>query len=377
MTELSTAFNARQEEMVSLLDELVHIESPTHDQAAVNRMADRVLVEMQAAGGEVHRLPGKTSGDIVIGEWPGAEAFKPILLMCHMDTVWPVGNLAERPPRVEGDRFYGPGAYDMKGGIVIALTALKTLSEVGAKLPGPVIMLCTSDEETGSHASRQVIEELAQKSRLVLCLEPNIPGGVLKTARKGVGDFTLRVEGRAAHAGSGHQEGVNAIEEMAHHVLTLQALTDYERGTTVNAGVIRGGTTSNVVPAACEVRFDFRVTVPEEAERLLGVVNGLKPVNQKASLMVEGGLNRPPMVRDATMIQTYEKACQIAAHHGLSLQEGSTGGASDANFTAALGVPTLDGLGADGDGGHAIHEHALISSLPHQALLVAALLLEW
>jgi glutamate carboxypeptidase len=260
---------------------------------------------------------------------------------------------------------------------VIALTALKGLGELGLSLPGAVILLCTSDEETGTHASRPVIEELAQESRLVLCLEPNIPGGVLKTARKGVGDFTLRVEGRAAHAGSGHQEGVNAIEEMAHHILALQALTDYDRGTTVNAGVIHGGTTSNVVPAACEVRFDFRVTVPEEAERLLQVVNGLKPVNPEARLTIKGGLNRPPMVRNTAMIQAFEKACQIAARHGLALQEGSTGGASDANFTAALGVPTLDGLGADGGGGHAVHEHVLIPSLPRQALLLAALLHEW
>ena len=377
MSELSVYFNPRQEEMISLLDSLVRIESPTHDKAAVDRMADRVFVEMQAAGGEVRRLPGESSGDIVVGEWLGAEALKPILLLCHMDTVWPVGSLSERPPRVEGERYYGPGAYDMKGGIVIALTALRGLGELGYRPPGPVILLCTSDEETGTHTSRQIIEELAQKSRLVLCLEPNIPGGVLKTARKGVGDFTLRVEGRAAHAGSGHQEGVNAIEEMAHHILTLQALTNYERGTTVNAGVIRGGTTSNVVPAACEVRFDFRVTVPEEAERLLQVVNGLKPVNPAARLTVEGGLNRPPMVRDATMVQTYQKACQIAERHGLKLQEGSTGGASDANFTAALGVLTLDGLGADGDGGHAVHEHVRMASLPRQALLLAALLHEW
>lgn len=377
MSDLSAAIQSRQPAMLSLLSDLVQIESPTHDKQAVDRMADRTFQEMQAAGGAVRRLPVEASGDILVGEWAGTQPLKPILLMCHMDTVKPVGSLTEHPPRVEGERFYGPGAYDMKGGIVVALSALKTLKDTGASLTGPVILLCTSDEETGSHASRALIEELAHKSRLVLCLEPNIPGGVLKTARKGVGDFTLRVEGRAAHAGSAHQEGVNAIEEMAHHILTLQALTDYNLGTTVNAGVIRGGTTSNVVPAACEARFDFRVTVPQEAERLLQVVHGLKPVNPAARLVVEGGLNRPPMVRDQTMIQTYEKACRIASHYGLSLQEGSTGGASDANFTAALGVPTLDGLGVDGNGGHAIHEHVLIPSLGRQALLLAGLLHEW
>jgi glutamate carboxypeptidase len=377
MPDLNAYFNTRQKSMLALLDALVRIESPSHDKAAVDRMADRAELEMQAAGGKVRRLPGKKTGDIVIGEWQGVEALKPILLMCHMDTVWPLGTLAQRPPRVEGDRFYGPGAYDMKGGLVIALAALAGLGDLGAGLTGPVTLLCTADEETGSHASRPTIEGLARQSRLVLCLEPGMPGGVLKTARKGVGDFTLQVEGRAAHAGSDHQKGVNAIEEMAHHVLALQALTDYKVGTTVNAGVIRGGTTSNVVPASCEARFDFRVTAPEEADRLLAIVEGLKPVNPAARLVAKGKLNRPPMVRDALMIQTFEKASQIAARHGLALQEGSTGGASDANFTAPLGVPTLDGLGVDGDGGHAIHEHALIPSLSRQALLIAALLREW
>jgi glutamate carboxypeptidase len=376
MSNLRDYFERQQESMLSLLQEFVSIESPSHDAAAVTRMSRQVEQEMLARGAQVERQAGDKTGDIIIGRW-GGTAGKPILLMCHMDTVWPLGALAERPPRVEEGKFYGPGAYDMKGGIVIALTALQGLQVLGIPLAGPVTLLCTADEEIGSRHSRPVIEALARESRLVLCLEPTLPGGVLKTARKGVGGFTIQVEGRAAHAGSDHAKGVNAIEEMAHLVLALQALTNYELGTTVNVGTIRGGTTSNVVPAACEIHVDYRVTRAEEAVRLQQAVESMQPRHPQVHMTVKGGLNRPPMVRDALMAQTFEKACQIAARHGLELKEASTGGASDANFTAPLGVPTLDGLGADGDGGHAIHEHVIIASLPRQAYLLAALLSEW
>jgi glutamate carboxypeptidase len=375
--ELFEFFTSQQSQLLALLQELVAIESPTHNFAAVNRMADRVGREIQLAGGQLKRIPGLNSGDMLLGSWSGFNGQTPILILCHMDTVWPLGSLADLQTRVDGDRFYGPGAYDMKGGIVVALGALRGLQELGIPLPIPVTLLCTADEETGSHTSRAMIESLARQSQLVLCLEPSLPGGVLKTARKGVGQFDIRVEGRPAHAGSDHPKGINAIEEIAHLVLQLQALTDYGRGTTVNVGVIQGGSASNVVPAVCQAEVDFRVTVPEEAERLQTVVAGMRPRHPKARLMVQGGLNRPPMVRDERMAATFHKAQQIAKQHGLSLHEAATGGASDANFTAPLGVPTLDGLGVDGDGGHALHEHARISSLPERAGLLAALLTEW
>jgi glutamate carboxypeptidase len=314
---------------------------------------------------------------MVLGEWDAPNLGKPILILCHMDTVYPLGTLAERPPRVENGRFYAPGSLDMKSGIVIALAALRGLQALGLPLAAPVKLLCTADEEIGSKASRPTFEALALESRLVLCLEAALPGGVVKTGRKGVGDIKLRVEGRAAHAGANHEKGVNAIEEMAYHILALQALTDYARGTTVNVGIIRGGTASNVVPEACEAWVDFRVASRAEAERLLQAAFSLKPHHPQAKVEVRGDLNRPPMERDAQMIATFQKARRIAARHGLDLREGSTGGGSDGSYTAALGVPTLDGLGADGDGGHAAHEHVILTSLPERARLVAALLNEW
>lgn len=265
----------------------------------------------------------------------------------------------------------------MKGGIVIALTALGGLGKLGVRPAVPVTLLCTSDEEIGSHHSQALIEELAAKSGLVICLEPCIPGGELKTARKGVGQVTVTVKGKAAHAGADHAKGINAIEEMAHQVLALQALTDYESGTTVSVGIISGGSASNVVPAACQIEVDFRVATQEEAGRMSEAIKNLRPQLAGAELEVEGGLNRPPMVRDDLMVRTYKQAERIAGRHGITLQEGSTGGGSDGNFTAAIGVPTLDGLGVDGDGGHAIYEHVLIASLPDRATLLAALVSEW
>jgi glutamate carboxypeptidase len=376
MTDLTTFFSSQQGAMLDVLRQLVEIESPSHDPAAVNRLADHLAVAMQSQGAQVERLHQARGGDILVGRWPGGPE-KPILLMAHMDTVWPLGTLAERPPYEADGKFYGPGAYDMKSGIAIALAALGGLRRLGLPLPGPAILLCTADEEIGSHASRSIIERLASQSRLVLCLEPSLPGGVLKTSRKGVGGFRVRVEGRAAHAGADHKKGVNAIAEMARHVLALQALTDYEQGTTVNVGTIQGGSVSNVVPETCTVQVDFRVSKPEEAERLLQAAADLQPHHPEAQIHVRGRLNRPPMLRDARMVQTFEKASQIAAQLGMQLQEGSTGGGSDANFTAPLGVPTLDGLGADGDGGHAITEHVLVASLPQRASLLAALVSQW
>ena len=377
MSELNAYFQEQKDEMLTILSELVEIESPSHEKAALNRMGKRVAELIEATGGTVEFHPREQVGDQVVGRWEGKRAEKPILLLCHMDTVWPLGTVAQRPPRIKGDRFYGPGAFDMKGGIVIALTALGGLGKLGIQPAVPVTLLCTSDEEIGSHHSQALIEELAAESGLVICLEPCIPGGKLKTARKGVGQVTVTVKGKATHAGADHAKGINAIEEMAHQILALQALTDYESGTTVSVGIISGGSASNVVPAACQIEVDFRVTTQEEAGRMSEAIENLRPQLAGAELEIEGGLNRPPMVRDDLMIRTYKQAERIAGPHGISLQEGSTGGGSDGNFTAAIGAPTLDGMGVDGDGGHAIYEHVLIASLPDRATLLAALLSEW
>jgi len=385
MSELSAFFQGQTDAMLTLLRELVEIESPTHDKAAVDRMGSRMAQLMEVAGATVERLPREGVGDLVLGRWAGQTAEQPILVLCHMDTVWPVGTLAERPPRLDADapasagagRFYGPGAFDMKGGIVIVLTALRGLGELGLSPVAPVVMLCNGDEEIGSPGSRAVIEDLASQSGLVLCLEPAVPGGAIKTFRKGGGKYTLRVKGRAAHAGADHAQGVNAIEEMAHLVLDLQALTDYERGTTVNVGTISGGSATNVVPAECEIAVDVRVTSLEEAARLQDAIQGLSTHLLGTELTVEGKVGRLPMLRDALMVRTFGQVQRIAGRHGLAVSEGSTGGGSDGSLAAALGVPTIDGLGPDGDGGHAIHEHVRIASLPARAALVAALLSEW
>ena len=364
--------------MLRLLRQMVEIESPSENKSAVDRMGVVVAEEIKVAGGEVECIERQDVGDIVIGRWTGAgSATPPTLLLCHMDTVWPIGTVAERPPREENGLLFGPGAYDMKSGIVIALAALESLGKQGMRPAGPVTVLCTSDEETGSLHSRSLIEDLAAESGLVLCLEPALSNGALKTARKGVGMITITTYGRAAHAGGNHQQGLNAIEEMAHQVLEIQRLTDYERGTTVNVGTIQGGQATNVVPAICRAEVDFRVEVSDEVDRLEQAFERLEPSLQGSKLQIAGGLNRPPMVRDTLMVRTFQQAQQIALAHGVELREGSTGGASDANFTAAMGVPTLDGLGAVGDGAHATDEHVRIDSLPRRAALLTWLLSEW
>ena len=377
MRVMNRYFLKQQDQMVTLLRELVEIESPSHDKAALDRMGGHVAELIAAAGGTVKVESREQAGDLVLGRWEGKGTDRPILILCHMDTVWPLGTVAGRPPRVEGGRLYGPGAFDMKGGIVIALTALRGLGELNLLPATPVTLLCTTDEEVGSDRSRSLIEDLAQESRLVLCLEPGLAGGVIKTARKGCGTVTIRTLGKAAHAGGNHQEGINAIEEMAHQVLALQTLTDYERGTTVSVGTISGGSADNVVPAACQVKVDFRAVTVQEAERITAAIKALRPQLPGAELEIEGGLNRPPMVRDDLMVRTFQRAQRIAGRHGITLQEGSTGGGSDGNFTAALGVPTLDGLGVDGAGAHAVDEHVRIASLPERATLLAAILSEW
>lgn len=377
MSNLTSQFRAQQEHAIALLRVLAEIESPSQDKSAVNRMADRVEQEAGALGAAIERQPGSEYGDRLIARWRGKGSGPGVLLLCHMDTVWPIGTLAERPVRVQDGRMYAPGAYDMKAGITICLEVLRGLQAMQILPAHPVTLLCTADEETGSHESRTTIEALAAESQLVLCLEPALPGGVLKTARKGVGGFNIRIQGRAAHAGGDHQKGINAIEEMAYHILALQKLTRYETGTTVNVGVIHGGSASNVVPAECCIEMDFRVAVLEESERIMDTVRNLKPYLDGAQIEIEGGLNRPPMVRDALMVQTFNRAAEIARRHGFELKEGSTGGASDGNFTAGMGIPTLDGLGADGDGAHAVTEHVLLETLPSRAALLAALLSEW
>lgn len=364
-------------ELTQLLKLLVETESPSHDKAAVDRVGALVAAEARKLGAQVEIIPNQGTGDLVLARFqPSSLSLQPsVLLLCHMDTVFPLGTIQKFPFRETSEKITGPGTLDMKAGIVIALAAIEEAQKFG--LTRPVTLLCTSDEETGSHASRAHIERLAKESSLVLVLEGGLIDGALKTWRKGVGEFWVKTRGRAAHSGGDHEKGRNAIEEMAYQVIAIQKLTDYSRQTTLNVGVIQGGTVSNVVPEEANIQVDVRVMQPGEWERLEGEMHKLKPVLDGTSIEVTGGLNRPPMPFDETMKATFEKARSIAARIGMDLKAGGSGGASDATFVAPLGIPVLDGLGAVGEGYHSEREYIFADSLAERVKLVAALLQGW
>jgi glutamate carboxypeptidase len=368
-------FSAHLPSMLALLKRLVETESPSHDKAGVDNVGALVAEECRRHGALVSLHPQKTVGDLVEAHW--GEGRNGILLLAHMDTVHPIGTLERMPYREVDGRILGPGVEDMKGGIVVGLSALAAITEPHQAPIRPVTALFTSDEEIGSPASRPFIEALAHQSSLVLVLEPAMPDGAIKTWRKGVGDFVVTVHGRAAHAGSDHQAGRNAIEELAHQILAIHNLTDYDKGTTLNVGVIRGGTATNVVPEEASAEVDLRVMKPGEADRILAALHNLKPVLDGTTIEVCGELNRPPMPFNELIKAAFEKARRIAAGIGMELRAGGTGGASDANFVAPLGIPVLDGLGAVGDSGHSEREFILKDSLAERASFLATLLREW
>ncbi|MCX6035550.1 MAG: M20 family metallopeptidase [Chloroflexi bacterium] len=378
-------FTAQVPQMLALLKRLVETESPSHDKAAVDRVGAMVAEECRRLGAEVKIHPQVETGDQVEARFhpppsgmlrEGVVGEGSILLLAHMDTVFPLGTLAKMPFYEKDGKVFGPGVSDMKGGIVVALTALTAVLETGS-LAHPITALFTSDEEIGSGTSRALIEKLAAESALVLVLEPGMLDGSVKTWRKGVGEFTVRVRGRAAHAGGDHEKGRNAIEEMAHQVLAIQKLTDYNKGTTLNAGVIRGGIASNVVPDEASLEVDLRVMQPGEAERISTAMQALKPFLDGTSLKVTGGLNRPPMPFSDTIKATFEKVKAIAANENIELKANGTGGASDANFVAPLGIPVLDGLGPSGGEYHSEREFIFRDSLSERVKLLAAILREW
>ena len=302
--------------------------------------------------------------------WGGKEPY--ILVLGHLDTVHPVGVLDDQLPyRVEGNLAYGPGIADMKGGAFLALNAIRYLASCGERTPLPIVLLYNTDEETGSFGSRNLIDETAGGAKYVLVCEPGREGGSVVTARKGAGQFTLNVTGRAAHSGTSHADGRSALQELAHQILQLEAMTDYERGTTVNVGVVSGGTRHNVVPAEATAEFDLRVTTAEVGEEMVQKIQGLWPVTPDVSITVTGGLNHPPFQKTPAVSQLYEHAKGLAQEIGLDLPDIATGGGSDGNFTAGMGLPTLDGLGVTGEEYHTLQEHILIDQLvPRQTLLI-------
>jgi glutamate carboxypeptidase len=364
-----------QQEMVEHLTLLVQMESPSYDKAAIDRLAALLVKQLSTAGAKVDVLEQEAAGNHIRARWGAPDATGGCLVLTHMDTVWDIGTVTERPVRIEDGRLYGPGAFDMKGGIVNAIWALRALVELNLMPERRITLLITTDEETGSRTSRPLIEEEAVAHEAVYVLEPaQPPRSSLKTWRKGVGDYRVTVTGRASHAGAAHDEGINAIEELAHQILAIQALTDYAAGTTVNVGVIGGGTRTNVVPESAWAKLDVRVMNAEEAARVEQFLHSLTPRLPGAKIEVRGKMNRPPMVRTPAILALFAKAQAVAAELGFPIDETGTGGGSDGNFTAALGVPTLDGLGVAGDGGHAQHEHVIISSMPERAALLAGLL---
>jgi glutamate carboxypeptidase len=367
---------ARLPEMLVLLKQLVETESASHDKAGVDRVGAIVKQEVLRLGAQVRIHPNQAVGDLIEANFLSDRKEKGILLLAHMDTVFPAGTLEHMPYHEQEDRIYGPGTSDMKGGIVVGLAAVASALENGS-LHRPVTALFTSDEELGSESSRTLIEELAMSSALVLVLEPGMVDGSVKVWRKGVGDFKVTIHGKAAHAGGDHEKGRNAIEEAAHQVLAIQKMTDYAKGTTLNVGRINGGTANNVVPGLAEVYVDLRVMQPGEAERITSALKVLRPVLDGTTIEVSGELNRPPMPFDERMKQTFEKVKAIAAGNGIKITSSGTGGASDGNFVAPLGIPVLDGLGPAGDGAHSEREYIYKESLVERAKLVEAILREW
>ena len=362
---------SRTAEMAALLEELVSIESPSTDPAAVARLAERIARELAAIGVVPELVPVRGGGPLLRARSAPSGGSAPVMLLGHLDTVWPVGTLARRPARIDGDRITGPGCYDMKAGLVIALFALRALAARGP-LPA-VTVFFTPLEEVDCEPYRVLMEAEMAASAAVLDFEPAWPGGAVKTARKGSGSFVLRTRGRASHAGADLARGANAILELARQCLRVSELTDAARGISTNVGVIRGGLRPNVVPDFAEAEVDVRYPTAEGGAFLAGALRNLRPVDPKVSLEIEGGLHYPPLERSAGVIALYERAREVAAEMGMVLDEKATGGASEASFAAALGIPTLDGLGGDGDGAHADDEHVLISSLPQRAALAAAL----
>ncbi len=372
MNSLLTAADSHRDWAVAVIEELVRLESPSGDVAALNRCGAALARHMAALGGRVTTI-ASGAGDHLRAEFGAGES--QVLLLGHFDTVWPVGQIEQMPVRHENGRLYGPGTFDMKAGIAQALLAIRAITDAGRPLPHRVVMLWTTDEEVGSTTSRRLIEAEARRSLAVLVLEPSLPGGALKTARKGVGEFRVRATGRAAHAGVDPTAGASAIHELAWQVTRLSGLTDLNAGVTVNVGLISGGRRSNVIADAAEAVVDVRVPTLAAAATIEAAVSHLVPRDRRVRLDVTGGIDRPPFERTAQVAALFDLASALASDMGHTLAEGATGGGSDGNFTGAIGIPTLDGLGAEGDGAHALHEHVLVAPLAFRAALVAGLIL--
>jgi glutamate carboxypeptidase len=366
------------DEIVALTTTFANYETPTSNKEHVDRLGVCIEEHLRTLGAEIERIPRDNVGDILFARWNADRPGKPILFLMHMDTVWPLGTLACRPVHVEGDRLIGPGTWDMKGSIAIVLSVIKGLRERGEFPERPVWALFTSDEETGSLNSWEIIERYARQAGLCLVMEFAAPNSGLKTWRKGIAQYAVAAKGLSSHAGNAPEKGVNAVVELAHQTLRITELNQLDKGTSVSVTVVHGGTATNVIPAQATAQVDVRYLTKAEADRIDRAMQSLEPVVKGAS--VEATLTikqRPPMERDARMIQNYEQARAIAGRLGFDLPEDGSGGGSDGNITAGIGVSTLDGLGPMGEGAHAAHEQVVISSIPRRAALLDRMLVEW
>lgn len=370
-------FIARQHELLALTCALVETESPSGDK---DGSSDVVSLIASAAGSisavnSVERVTSEDFGEHVrIRAFAGDSGAAPIVLLGHTDTVHPRGAIKERPWRADGNRIYGPGVFDMKANLALALEALRACEATEACPQSPVTILLTCDEESGSPSGRSLVEEEAKNARAVLVLEPPASGGRVKTGRKGTGIFALEVHGRAAHAGLEPEKGISAVLELARQTIRLTNLNDPGAGTTVTVTVVSGGTHSNVVPAEARAEIDVRFSSVAEGRRIEDAILNLKPFDEKAQVVFSGGINRPPLERTEKVLSLYERARKIAGQLGFELGEASVGGASDGNFVGALGVAVLDGLGIEGDGAHASHEHIVVDGIAARGALVAGLI---
>ena len=371
-------FRQQHATILDTIEQLVTLESPSDVKAAVDRLSTVLVSRSGELGGKVKVHPAEKFGNHLQVDFLGtASSFrKPILLLGHMDTVYPIGTISNMPFRISKSHVWGPGVFDMKAGIALALHAIEAvLLWNGGKLPRPVTVLLVSDEEIGSPSSRAITEKLARQASAVLVLEPaaGLKGSV-KTARKGIGEYTLQVTGVAAHAGLDFEKGHSAVVELSRQILRLSEMVDPKRGTTINAGKISGGSRTNVVPSEASAVIDVRASTKKDAGKLHRALMSLRAFDPVCKVKVTGGMNRPPMERTTGTVALFKKAKAVAKELGWELGEASVGGGSDGNFTSALGIPTLDGLGAIGEGAHSLQESVVISELPCRAALLAGLI---
>lgn len=371
---LLAAAQSRLAETIALIRRLVEHESPSFNKNAVDALGNVLVEEFERRGGEVKVHGAKKFGDHLQVDFAGGRD-KPVMLLGHFDTVYEFGTLASMPWSESDGRLRGPGVLDMKTGIAQMIAAIDILRESRGALPRPVRILLVTDEEVGSESSRPITERLAKQSAAVLVCEPSFgPAGNLKTGRKGVGGFTVNVRGVSAHAGLEPEKGQSAIVELAHQIQRIASFSEPRRGLTVNPGVIRGGTRTNVVAESAECEVDVRIAKLADATRIEKRFRALRPVNRRCKLEVTGGINRPPMERTKAIAALFAKAQQLCSELGMKIGEAMVGGGSDGNFTAALGIPTLDGLGGVGEGAHARHENVVIEEIPGRIALLARLI---